>query len=175
VKKGKKRVFRQIELCKFTRKVLGYAGLQNTSVYELARRALQARGHQKPPNVSDRTFVESKADVIREILGMPSLHQVSAPPRQPDYEQANSDSFLESYEWRRLRMQALKKYGARCQCCGATPADGAKMNVDHIKPRRIFPQLALDLTNLQVLCAECNHGKGNWDMTDWRGETSGVI
>lgn len=79
-----------------------------------------------------------------------------------------SDSFLSTYEWRRVRMMALKKYGARCQCCGASPADGAVMNVDHIKPRRIFPALALDVENLQVLCAPCNHGKGNWDMTDWR-------
>lgn len=31
--------------------------------------------------------------------------------------------------------------------------------------------LALSLENLQVLCAECNHGKGNWDMTDWRTES----
>lgn len=79
-----------------------------------------------------------------------------------------SDDFLHTYEWRRLRMEAIKKYGARCQCCGASPETGATMNVDHIKPRRLFPALALDLDNLQVLCHECNHGKGNWDMTDWR-------
>jgi len=87
--------------------------------------------------------------------------------RQPKMDVC-SDAFLTSYEWRRVRMEALKKYGARCQCCGASPATGAVMNVDHIKPRRIFPQLALSLDNLQVLCNACNHGKGNWDMTDWR-------
>lgn len=76
--------------------------------------------------------------------------------------------FLQSYEWRKVRMMALKKYGAVCQCCGASPKTGAVMNVDHIKPRLLFPQLALDVDNLQVLCHECNHGKGNWDMTDWR-------
>ena len=65
-------------------------------------------------------------------------------------------------------MQALKKYGARCMCCGATPAGGAVMNVDHIKPRKLFPDLALDINNLQILCHDCNHGKGNWDQTDWR-------
>lgn len=78
------------------------------------------------------------------------------------------DSFLHTYEWRRVRMQALKLHGARCQCCGASPATGAVMNVDHIKPRRVYPELALDVNNLQVLCDACNHGKGNWDMTDWR-------
>lgn len=80
----------------------------------------------------------------------------------------SGNDFLYTYEWRRLRMTAIKKYGAKCQCCGATPATGAVMNVDHIKPRKVYPELALDINNLQVLCHECNHGKGNWDMTDWR-------
>lgn len=79
-----------------------------------------------------------------------------------------SDLFLQSYEWRRIRMVALKKHGATCQCCGASPKTGAVMNVDHIKPRKLFPELALDVNNLQVLCGVCNHGKGNWDETDWR-------
>jgi len=79
-----------------------------------------------------------------------------------------SDAFLDSFEWRSLRMMALKKYSPKCMCCGATPATGAVMNVDHIKPRKLFPALALDINNLQILCHECNHGKGNWDRTDWR-------
>lgn len=79
-----------------------------------------------------------------------------------------SDSFLLTFEWRKLRMQALKKYGPKCMCCGATPATGAVMNVDHIKPRKKHPELALDINNLQILCHDCNHGKGNWDQTDWR-------
>lgn len=79
-----------------------------------------------------------------------------------------SDEFLKSYQWRKLRMEAIKKYGNKCQCCGATPEDGIRINVDHIKPRKYHPELALDLNNLQILCNECNHGKGNWDNTDWR-------
>lgn len=38
----------------------------------------------------------------------------------------------------------------------------------HIQPRKTHPHLALVLSNLQVLCHDCNHGKGNWDTTDWR-------
>ena len=83
------------------------------------------------------------------------------------------DAFLESYEWRRMRMEVIKERGARCECCGATPADGRTViNVDHIQPRRLRPDLALDKSNLQVLCHDCNHGKGNWDQTDWRTEVS---
>jgi hypothetical protein len=83
-----------------------------------------------------------------------------------------SNEFLQTYEWRRLRMVVLKKRGARCECCGASPRSDKEcvINVDHIKPRRLFPALALEETNLQVMCNTCNHGKGNWDQTDWRAE-----
>ncbi len=80
----------------------------------------------------------------------------------------NSKEFLFSYEWRTVRMHVLKRDGAKCCCCGATPQTGAVMNVDHIKPRKTHPHLALDPRNLQTLCHECNHGKGNWDSTNWR-------
>jgi hypothetical protein len=79
-----------------------------------------------------------------------------------------SDEFLQSYEWRQLRMRVLVKYGSKCQCCGCDPSDGVKIHVDHIKPRKKYPELALVESNLQILCEVCNHGKGNWDETDWR-------
>lgn len=90
-----------------------------------------------------------------------------APPRSEKTD-VNSIAFLQSYEWRSLRMRVLKRFGAKCQCCGASAKDGVRIHVDHIKPRREFPELALVESNLQVLCEECNHGKGNWDQTDWR-------
>lgn len=79
-----------------------------------------------------------------------------------------SDDFLRSYEWRVLRFAVLAEVGARCQCCGASAATGAVINVDHIKPRKTHPELALVKGNLQVLCDACNHGKGNWSTKDWR-------
>lgn len=80
----------------------------------------------------------------------------------------NSAEFLKSFEWRQLRLRAFEKYGRICQCCGATPGNGVVLNVDHVKSRRRFPALALDISNLQVLCEECNHGKGNLTV-DFRG------
>jgi len=76
--------------------------------------------------------------------------------------------FLQSKEWKRLRYKALKLHGNKCQSCGAMPSTGAVLNVDHILPRRLFPNHALQLENLQVLCADCNEGKGNWDMTSFK-------
>ena len=81
-----------------------------------------------------------------------------------------SDAFLDTFEWRKVRMEAILKYGKRCQCCGDVPlpSNDVKINVDHVIPRKVDPSLALELSNLQVLCNVCNHGKGNWDSTDWR-------
>lgn len=78
-----------------------------------------------------------------------------------DYDFIISSEFLNSVEWKRLRFVALSSYDRKCVCCGATPESGAVLNVDHIKPRRLFPELALELDNLQILCADCNQGKGN--------------
>ena len=84
-----------------------------------------------------------------------------------------SEDFLNSWEWRTLRYKVILKYGRRCMCCGASPDDGQTViHVDHIKPRHTHPELALDASNLQVLCGVCNQGKGAWDDTDHRENQS---
>lgn len=118
---------------------------------------------QKRPTKSERKKIKALAKVGK---------RVEKKERRKHWDRmvakVTSDSFLQSYEWRRVRMEVLKRDGARCACCGATRADGVVLHVDHIKPRRTYPRLALDVNNLQVLCEVCNHGKGNWDQTDWR-------
>ena len=83
-----------------------------------------------------------------------------------------ADSFYRSYRWRRLRVDALEanrqRYGLlACECCGMVNV--ASFHVDHIYPRSTHPELALDPANLQVLCNDCNIGKGVAYTTNWRG------
>ncbi len=73
--------------------------------------------------------------------------------------------FYDSREWRELRYRAIRVRGRKCECCGA---EKGQMHVDHIKPRSLFPNLELSFENLQILCRDCNMGKSNKDMTDWR-------
>lgn len=100
-------------------------------------------------------------------------HAKGTNPPKPTYRPTGvqSDAFLLSFEWRKLRMRVLVKRGNRCECCGMSPRDGIVIHVDHIKPRRTHPELALTESNLQVLCEVCNHGKGSWDSTDWRTDS----
>ena len=56
-----------------------------------------------------------------------------------------------------LRYNILQRDGFRCQICGASAAQGAKLEVDHIIPVSkgglTIPQ------NLRTLCESCNRGK----------------
>lgn len=81
---------------------------------------------------------------------------------------SKNDGFYESGAWKSLRYEVLRDSGGVCGCCGASRATGALLHVDHIKPRYKFPELSLVKSNLQVLCSDCNLGKGAWDQTDFR-------
>jgi len=56
-----------------------------------------------------------------------------------------------------IRFQVLKRDGYRCQMCGVTAQDGAKLEIDHIHP--VSKGGSNELSNLQVLCRDCNAGK----------------
>jgi hypothetical protein len=56
-----------------------------------------------------------------------------------------------------LRWAILERDGHKCRSCGATVDDGARLEIDHIKP---FSKGGLTTPgNLQVLCYDCNAGK----------------
>lgn len=106
-------------------------------------------------------------DERRRLAGLPA--PVSMPSWRPRREPEPVDAtFYDKREWLELRYRALQIHGGHCQCCGNGPSPGNPLQVDHIKPRSKFPELELDLHNLQVLCKSCNMGKGAWDQTDWR-------
>lgn len=82
---------------------------------------------------------------------------------------AESKGFYESKEWLQLRVRVFEKYQAECMMCGRNRREHkVVLHVDHIKPRSKYPHLALEFNNLQILCADCNIGKGNRYETDWR-------
>ena len=142
-----------------------------------ARAKAEARGEMYVNKAFQRPIAKPQFVRPAPLLAIRSTAKAAKPARVPRkrsvraqfgvlakddaYDYANSPDFLMSFEWRKLRLETLRRYGAKCQCCGATPATGAVMNVDHIKSRRRHPELALDPENLQVLCGDCNHGKGN--------------
>jgi hypothetical protein len=102
------------------------------------------------------------------LLAWPLRRRGETPVEWP-----TADAFYRSYGWRRLRTDMLegnrRHYGVlTCECCLATTT--LQWHVDHVRPRSTHPELALEPANLQVLCADCNLGKGTRYATDWRQE-----
>ncbi len=78
-------------------------------------------------------------------------------------------ALFDSNRWQRLRYEVLVESKGCCVLCGRSQREhGIILHVDHIKPRSRFPNLSLVKSNLQVLCEDCNLGKGNRDTIDWR-------
>lgn len=92
------------------------------------------------------------------------------PPLKREYfnDKGEQVDFYRSRQWRSLRAEALHIWGnAPCACCNE-PFNGRVKHVDHIKPRSKYPELELKLSNLQVMCEDCNVGKSNHFEIDWR-------
>lgn len=119
----------------------------------------EAAGASRDRKAASRSIKKKKA-------AKKSGHKKLPAPVKPTPVQS-PDAFGRSMQWRQVRYLALRNSGG-CNCCGARAKDGVQLHVDHIKPRADFPELALSLDNLQVLCEDCNVGKGSWDSTDWR-------
>ena len=74
-----------------------------------------------------------------------------------------NDPFYTSAAWRAVREQALLRDHYICQKCLKRAEMGKLFTphpatmVHHIKPRQLFPELELELDNLESLCDACHN------------------
>lgn len=61
-----------------------------------------------------------------------------------------------------LRFEIFRRDNYRCQICGISALDNARLEVDHKKP--VAKEGTNDISNLWVLCSQCNRGKGTKDL-----------
>lgn len=115
--------------------------------------------------------------ILLAVLGLVSLAALARLLRGKRYAYGwtarfiASPAFLQTPEWRRVRYDALRANDGRCELCGRSKHQlppGEYLNVDHIQSRKARPDLALERTNLAVLCSADNAGKGNRYADDWR-------
>lgn len=130
---------------------------------EIASRIAVALNIQVPPP-KPKSVKKPKLVLVKP---QPRVAKIAQKPHS-DVPQNDIDAFYASWEWKRVRYDFLKNLDRRCQCCGATPGHNIRIVVDHIKPIRFHWNLRLLMSNLQLLCDDCNMGKGSRDETDWR-------
>lgn len=107
----------------------------------------------------------------------PSPQTARLPQNQPNYRAPKIDKgaptekmireFYDSWDWKRLSYDVKIERGRKCECCGAQAPD-VRVHTDHVKPIRKYWHLRLLRSNLQILCEDCNMGKGSRDETDFR-------
>lgn len=112
-------------------------------------------------------YADQVPDLKRVAPKPPKTKPKKLKPNTAAERKLSREEFYASEPWRRVRYEALKLHGGRCQCCGRSPP-AVVLHVDHIMPRHTNPELELNINNLQVLCEDCNLGKGWQDTTDWR-------
>lgn len=135
---------------------------------ERTRRAAQTCGAVGLPNKKFNRLAKRRAkNAKRRAKAGKSFHE---PVKQIVFNDQTISEFYDSWDWKRLRYDFIKEKNRKCQCCGAAPSDGIRIVVDHIKPIRRFWHLRLDSNNLQMMCDDCNMGKGSRDTTDWRDD-----
>lgn len=78
------------------------------------------------------------------------------------------EGVLSTFDWWELSQAAIKIYGPICMRCRDGTFGPGAICVDHIRPRSEVPELALDMSNLQILCKRCNKEKGNSEIADYR-------
>lgn len=99
---------------------------------------------------------------VDRVVKVPVVNEkvVFASKKRKEAKSPKGKDFYHSRKWLDLRYQALRLLPLVCTACGATKKGGAIMHVDHVKPKSLHPELTYELSNLQILCAACNFGKG---------------
>ena len=72
------------------------------------------------------------------------------------------DTFYNTRAWQRLRRQAIARDNNECVFCKrAGRLTTKKLEVDHIKQVKDYPELAWELDNLRTLCHDCHDKRHN--------------
>lgn len=137
-----------------------------------ARAEARIEAKQQKPRIKGKTPKKrwELSDKTKKKLAKAGVTDMGRP--HPDY--VKDADFYNGNAWRTLRYAALKNSDGRCNCCGASAGDGAVLHCDHVIPRYKAPHLALEIDNIQILCGDCNIGKGAWDDTDWRAHMRSI-
>lgn len=111
---------------------------------------LQAVSKQKCD--SDRKYCS------RKCMGRAKrrAHLGSGNPNWQKGRDKEAQKFYSSKQWRTLRLEVLARDGHKCTNCGVA---GGRLEVNHIQPRSVHPELKLDISNLETLCHQCHTAK----------------
>lgn len=91
---------------------------------------------------------------------------------KPDSARGSNHYYWKGGSWNYIKTLVRLRDKDVCQCTGACQShlsekcgfsDSYIMHVDHIKPKKLYPELALSLDNLMTVCPNCHQFKTNME------------
>ena len=112
---------------------------------------------------------------VAELIVHAAAEEQMRAARTKRLRERKAKDFYSSFAWRKVRYQFLRQQPRplRCSACNRSAADGITLCVDHVKSVKRHPGLKLVLSNLQILCRDCNVAKGSEWTDDWREQSKG--
>jgi 5-methylcytosine-specific restriction protein A len=95
---------------------------------------------------------------------MPTVTKIQRPWIKKYDQQEKHDPFYNSTPWRKLRAYILAK-DPLCHYCRLIGQVTVATIGDHLKPRRLFPELSLYPDNIVGSCDHHHQVKRNWERT----------
>lgn len=97
---------------------------------------------------------------------MPSVQKISRPwiQKAPTQSEKAKDKFYDSSVWRKTRLFHYTQ-NPICFYCELSGRKHIPLvaYIDHFRPRRLYPELSLDGSNLRTSCSETHNIKRNWE------------
>lgn len=98
-----------------------------------------------PPNKGIKMSNEQRLKLSVAHMGKTPWNKGSGKPK--------TRSARDTKEYRNFRVSILIKASYMCSECGVV---NGRLEIDHLKPVKFFPDLVLDENNVRVLCRECH-------------------
>ena len=100
-------------------------------------------------SVSGRPFFYAKLILMKKKITVDRIKELI---RKNDTSQ-----FYNSSEWKKLREYKRRLEHCECERCRARGKYSRGINVHHKKYLKDYPELALNIDNLECLCDECHY------------------
>lgn len=97
---------------------------------------------------------KSRQQALKNMAGWNKGKKMEDPTKHPNWKGGTSINYYKKI--------ILKRDNYTCQVCGLY--DSEIMAVDHIKNKRMYPDLSSNLDNMQALCPNCHTRKTKQDL-----------
>lgn len=67
------------------------------------------------------------------------------------------------YRHKDIKEKLFESSYQKCAFCESKPAESGNIEVEHFKPKSLYPELAFEWNNLLPVCRKCNDSKSNHD------------